>query len=71
MRYTQFRDLITRELRRRHRGLTWGELRDRLDLPYDRPCPSWVRRLEQEIGLARTRGTGRALIWSLRTSQSR
>jgi hypothetical protein len=63
MRYTEFRDTIDGELRRTPAGLTWAELRDRLGLPYDRPCPSWTKRLEQEIGLTRTKGTGRALVW--------
>ena len=63
MRYVEFRDAIRRHLRRRSRGRTWAELRDALDLPYDRPCPNWVGRLETEIGLTRTKGTGRALVW--------
>jgi hypothetical protein len=65
MRYTEFRDAIRHELRRRRGGRTWSELRDVLDLPYDRPCPTWVRQLEEEIGLTRQKGGGRALIWSL------
>lgn len=67
MRYTEFRDAIHRRLKRRKSGLTWAELRDTLDLPYDRPCPEWTKRLEAEIGLTRSKptapGAGRALVW--------
>ena len=65
MRYVEFRDAIERELLRTPGGLTWSELRDRLDLPYDRACPTWTGQLEQEIGLKRTKGSGRALVWKV------
>ncbi len=65
MRYTDFRDTIHRKLRRHRRGLTWRELRDQLNLPYDRPCPAWTKQLEQEIGLKRIKGEGRALVWQV------
>jgi len=65
MRYTDFRDQIRRRLRRKPAGSTWAELRDDLGLPYVRPCPSWTARLEQEIGLTRTKGRGRALVWKV------
>ncbi len=66
MRYVEFRDAILQALRRRPAGLTWAELRDGLGLPYDRPCQSWVERMEKENGLTRTRGEGRAYVWKLR-----
>jgi len=67
MRYQDFRDAIRNELRRTRAGLTWTQLRDRLKLPYDRPCPAWTAQLEKEIGLARGRDgkRGRSLIWKL------
>ena len=65
MRYVEFRDAIRAALRRKPTGMTWTELKQRLDLPYDRPCQSWVERLEAEIGLLRTKGTGRAYVWKL------
>ena len=65
MRYVDFRDFILRELQGSRMGLTWRELKERLDLPYDRPCPEWVSRLEQEIGLIRGKGTGRAFVWTV------
>jgi len=66
MRYEHFRDCIRAELRRCPTGLTWAELRRRLDLPYERPCPTWVRRLEEEISLTRARGSTPAYVWKLR-----
>lgn len=69
MRYIDFRDAILKELCRRPDGLTWVQLRQRLALPYDRPCPEWTKRLEQEIGLSRGKGIGRALVWRLQHTQ--
>jgi hypothetical protein len=66
MRYTDFRDSIHTELRRTSAGLTWGQLQQRLDLPYVRPCPEWTQRLEREIGLNRVKGQGRALVWKIK-----
>src|ERR1051325_8705265 len=65
MHYVKFRDRIEEELQRNPNGLTWAALQKRLDLPYSRPCPSWIRRMETEIGLSRTRRSGPALIWKL------
>jgi len=65
MRYTEFRDSIRSELKRCPEGLTWKELKFRLNLPYTRPCPNWTNRLEEEIGLQRQTGKGRAYIWNL------
>ena len=65
MQYDEFKASIHDVLRQADAGLTWVELRRRAGLPYERPCPTWTRRLEQEIGLTRRRGSGRALVWSL------
>ena len=65
MKYTEFRDSIERELRQTPSGRTWKELRDCLDLPYTRPCPTWVAGLEKEIGLRRTKRKGRELLWQV------
>ena len=65
MRYVEFKDAIREELGRHPAGLTWAQLRGRLGLPYDRPCPAWTSRLEREIGLSRTKGPGRALVWTV------
>lgn len=69
MRYIEFKELIRDALTRQPAGLTWAALKNSLDLPYERPCPTWVRRLEEEIGLTRTRRKGqRAYVWTLRSS---
>ena len=65
MTYPNFKADIQRYLPHHPHGVTWAELRDSLSLPYVRPCPEWTRRLEQEIGLVRRKGAGRALVWSL------
>lgn len=65
MSYVEFRQLVLSELRRNPAGCSWRELRERLHLPYRQPCPTWTRRMEQEDGLTRTAGTGRALIWRI------
>jgi len=70
MSYVEFRNAIQKELGRSPEGLTWIQLQQRLDLPYDRPCQTWTYRLEKEIGLARKKGTGRALLWHLRAKAS-
>ena len=69
MRYVDFRDSIREELAGQDFGLTWAELKERLDLPYDRPCPTWIRRMEQEAGLSRARGSGRAYVWTIRPQE--
>ena len=63
MRYIEFTEAIGEALRRNPDGLTWAELRERLELQYKRPCPTWTRNLEREIGLSREKGSGRALLW--------
>jgi len=65
MRYVDFRDSILDDLRRNPNGLTWPELRERLDLPYASPCQEWVHRMERENGLRRAKGSGRALVWTV------
>jgi hypothetical protein len=66
MRYVEFRNAIEEELRQNPDGLTWAELKERLKLPYERPCPTWIRRMEEEAGLSRARGAGRAYVWKIR-----
>jgi hypothetical protein len=65
MRYIDFRNQIQTELRRNPAGLTWPELKARRDLPYERPCPEWVKRLEKDIGLKRLRSEKRAHVWTV------
>jgi hypothetical protein len=70
MLYTDFRKTIETELRRTAAGLTWSQMRSRLNLPYDRPCPTWTKQLESEIGLRRVKGEGRSLVWKIGKSRS-
>ena len=70
MRYEEFKSAIHLYLKRHPQGATWGDLRDSLGLPYDRPCPEWTRRLEVEIGLVRRKGPGRKLNWGLSSLMS-
>jgi hypothetical protein len=67
VRFHEFSEAIQATLNQHPDGLTWEQLRDRANLPYERYCPEWTRRLEQELGLRRTRiaGRGRALIWAI------
>ncbi|MCF7785175.1 MAG: hypothetical protein K9N47_03580 [Prosthecobacter sp.] len=69
MQYVEFKAAIEQHLKRKRQGATWGELRETLALPYERACPEWTRRLEEEIGLVRRKGTGRALVWALQPSE--
>ncbi len=66
MTYQTFRDTVRSALTEHPGGLTWAQLRDHYGLPYDRACPTWTRQLEEEIGLRREKGEGRALVWRLR-----
>lgn len=69
MRYVDFRDAVQKQLVLHPNGLTWAELKERLRLPYKQPCPNWVKRVEQEIGLSRARGSGRAYVWRIEPEQ--
>lgn len=68
MRYVEFRDEIHKELTGNPEGLTWVELKQRLGLPYEQPCTTWINRMEQEIGLTRARGAKRAYLWKIKSN---
>ena len=68
MKYTEFRDLIQADLRAHSSGRTWKQLQESLKLPYRRPCPEWIGRLEQEIHLTRDSRRGNALVWRIETT---
>src|ERR1051326_6043433 len=68
MHYLEFRDRIRQGLHHRPDGWSWAELQKRLQLPYSRPCRTWIRRMESEIGLYRTRTSGREFIWKIPSS---
>lgn len=69
MKYTEFKDAIHQGLQANPGGYTWVQLRERLQLPYDQPCPTWVARLEAEIGLERKERLRGAYIWKLKPSK--
>lgn len=70
MKYTEFRDSIAADLQGVPSGRTWKQLQAVLMLPYTRPCPTWVRRLEREIGLVRDKRRGNALVWRIQSTGS-
>jgi hypothetical protein len=61
--YEEFRRQIHDALIEAPDGRTWKELRGGLELPYERPCPTWVKVLEREIGLNRETRRGREQVW--------
>ncbi|MFO1483161.1 MAG: hypothetical protein U1F71_07310 [Verrucomicrobiaceae bacterium] len=71
MTFVEFKTRIERGLSRKPAGLTWKELKVQLRLPYERPCPTWVKQLEDEIGLKRVRESGPAHVWKLTRDQRR
>jgi hypothetical protein len=66
MKYIEFREAIQQELNDNPGGLTWIQLRDRLSLPYERSCQTWIAKLETEIGLKRESRVHGALIWKVK-----
>ncbi len=63
MTYERFRDVISKTLRK-HGSMTWTELRTTARLPQLFPNNGWVRRLERDINLNRTRDTHGIVTWS-------
>ena len=61
--YDDFKKSVQNILERYPSGLTWTQIRDKLNFPQKYPNNQWVRRLEKEIGLKRIK-TGRDLFWS-------
>lgn len=65
LRYEEFRDSIQLALVKAGRPLTWTELRTATGLPQLFPNNRWIKRMEIDIGLKRSRD-GRGIIqWSL------
>ena len=64
MRYEQFREAIRGYLKAHPAGATWTELRKDLGLKYRSPCYSWIYRMENEVGLRRTR-RGPRMVWTI------
>ena len=64
-RYNEFRKKVKKVLQGEKTGLTWNQLREKGDIKYSRPCYTWIRELEDEIGLVRLR-KGRYVYWRLK-----
>jgi hypothetical protein len=62
--YEQFKDSIIKGLKNEKEGLTWSSLREKERLDQKRPFNKWVRQLEKDIGLIRTKRDG-LTYWKL------
>ena len=62
--YEDFRDEIKKLLRNNPQGLSWAQIKKRLQLSQRAPYHKWVRRMEKDIGLLRER-RGSKTIWRL------
>lgn len=65
MSYNEFRDKIRDSLLYNDKGMTWTELRNKLKLEQIVPNNKWVRQMENEIGLIRTKEI-RGIVWRIR-----
>jgi len=66
MSYEEFKKIIKETLEKAPNGLTWTQIRERRPALYQKfPANQWVRRMEKDIGLIRTRKVGKTL-WSLK-----
>lgn len=61
--YEEFRNSIKNLLERHPSGLTWTQIRDKLNLPQKVPNNIWVKRLKKEIGLEQIKIDG-SLLWN-------
>lgn len=66
MTYEEFRQIIEQELKKAPHGLTWTQIRERRPEIYQKfPANQWVRRMEKDIGLMRSKKAGK-VIWRLK-----
>jgi len=63
--YEKFKAQIELILKTESQGLTWTEIKQRLNLPQKVPNNRWVRRLEKDIGLTRTKEP-KGVVWKLK-----
>lgn len=63
--YDVFKTKIEAILKAEPKGLTWTEIKKRLNLPQKVPNNKWVRMMEDDIGLKRQTEKGR-IIWRVR-----
>lgn len=63
--YEKFKIQIEAILKAEPKGLTWTEIKQRLNLPQRVPNNRWVRQMEMDIGLTRTK-EARGTVWRLK-----
>ena len=63
--YEKFKIQIEAVLKAEPGGLTWTEIKQRLNLPQKVPNNRWVRQMEKDIGLTRERIKGK-IRWRLK-----
>ena len=63
--YEDFRDEIKQILDSEPNGLSWTEIKKRLQLSQRAPYYKWVRRMEKDIGLIREKKSGKT-VWRLK-----
>ena len=63
MNYEEFRDKVKGVLLKNKNGLTWSQIKEKLNLPQKVPNNKWVKWLEKDIKLVREKkGT---IIWRI------
>ncbi len=62
--YKDFKTAVTIGLKDESGGLTWSEIRMKMEMEQKRPFNKWVRSLEKDIGLIRERRKGH-VYWRL------
>ena len=66
MTYEEFKQIIEEELKKAPNGLTWTQIRERRPELYQRfTANQWVRRMEKDIGLIRSKKAGKT-YWRLK-----
>lgn len=63
--YEDFKGIIVKVLNEAGKPLTWTEIRTIGKLPQLFPNNRWVKQLESEVGLKRTRDTHGIIRWNL------
>jgi hypothetical protein len=63
--YEVFSNKIALTLKASGGPLTWTEIRTKAGLPQKFPNNEWVRRLERDIGLSRTKDAHGIIIWDI------
>lgn len=64
VRYEEFRQKVLKLLMDQPEGLTWMEIKVKLNLPQRVPSNKWVSMLERDIGLVRIK-EAKGIVWRL------